>query len=198
MKQKLESFEEWIQDYLKGARNKGRERGKINQRRDRRERKEEKWGEREVEEIDSPWTHSKVTDNMTKPLFLLFPWTFHHCTLLIYLADDTHLLPLSYPFKRKNTLHVVMSSFCFRTILCDTVWEDKTKHNNNKTPIHTFVCPRKSLQDGGGKTRAQLFSKVLWFAFNLIEPFHPRMEAIAKSLELDSLTPLFSKGRKSL
>lgn len=73
MKQKLESFEEWIQDYLKGARNKGREKGKIKQGRDRRERKEEKWGGGEVEEIDSPWTYSKVTDNVTKPLFLLFP-----------------------------------------------------------------------------------------------------------------------------
>ena len=52
-------------DYLKGERNKGKERGKIKQGRDRRERKEEKWGEREVKESDSPWTHSKVTDNVT-------------------------------------------------------------------------------------------------------------------------------------
>lgn len=181
MKQK-QSFEEWIQDYLKGARNKGREKGKIKQGRDRRERKEEKWGgERSRKSILLGHIRRSLTMWQNLSSFC----SHEHFTIVPFLSiwQMTHTYFHFHILSREK--HITCGDvifLCSRTILCDTVWENKTKHNH-KTPIHTFVCTRRSRQEEGGKARAQLFSKVFWFAFSLIEPFHPRMKTTARSLE---------------
>lgn len=135
MKQKLESFEEWIQDYLKGARNKGREKGKIKQGRDRRERKEEKWGGRgrgnrfSLDIFEGHWQCDKTSlPSVPMNISPLHP---------SYQSGRWHTPTSTFiSFQEKNTLHVVMSSFYVPGQFY-VIQSEKTKQNT--TTKHPFT-----------------------------------------------------------
>lgn len=134
MKQK-QSFEEWIQDYLKGARNKGREKGKIKQGRDRRERKEEKWGgERSRKSI--LLGHIRRSLTMWQNLSSSVPMNISplHPS---YQSGRWHTPTSTFiSFQEKNTLHVVMSSFYVPGQFY-VIQSEKTKQNT--TTKHPFT-----------------------------------------------------------